>query len=107
MFRKPQFITKLVRERTNIEKIIKDGLDTEYEVAFFINDVSKPQFDIYGLLEKPVITPLLGRSPTEVCDLSQTYVEMMGLIGAGNNTMVGMTVAVAVSIQEAAEAGKF
>ena len=41
MFRKPQFITKLVRERTNFEKIIKDGLDTEYEVAFFINDVSK------------------------------------------------------------------
>ena len=29
------------------------------------------------------------------------------LIGAGNNPMVGMTVAVAVSIQEAAEAGKF
>ena len=34
-------------------------------------------------------------------------VEMMGLIGAGNNPMVGMTVAVAVSIQEAADAGKF
>ena len=31
----------------------------------------------------------------------------LGLIGAGNNPMVGMTVAVAVSIQEAAEAGKF
>ena len=29
------------------------------------------------------------------------------IIGAGNNPMVGMTVAVAVSIQEAAEAGKF
>ena len=35
------------------------------------------------------------------------HVEMMGLIGAGNNPMVGMTVAVAVSVQEAAEAGKF
>ncbi len=35
------------------------------------------------------------------------HVEMMGLIGAGNNPMVGMTVAVAVAIQEAAEAGKF
>ena len=35
------------------------------------------------------------------------HVEMMGLIGAGNNPMVGMTVSVAVSIQEAAEAGKF
>ena len=29
------------------------------------------------------------------------HVEMMGLIGAGNNPMVGMTVAVAVAVQEA------
>ncbi len=35
------------------------------------------------------------------------HVEMMGLIGAGNNPMVGMTVSVAVSIQEAADNGKF
>ena len=35
------------------------------------------------------------------------HVEMLGLIGAGNNPMVGMTVAVAVSIEEAAKAGKF
>lgn len=35
------------------------------------------------------------------------HVEMMGLIGMGNNPMVGATVSVAVSIQEAAEAGKF
>ena len=35
------------------------------------------------------------------------HVEMMGLIGAGNNPMVGMTVSVAVAIEEAANAGKF
>ena len=35
------------------------------------------------------------------------HVEMMGLIGAGNNPMVGATVAVAVSVEEAATAGKF
>ena len=35
------------------------------------------------------------------------HVEMMGLIGAGNNPMVGMTVSVAVAIEEAAKAGKF
>ena len=29
------------------------------------------------------------------------HTEMMGLIGAGNNPMVGMTVAVAVAIEEA------
>ena len=35
------------------------------------------------------------------------HVEMMGLIGAGNNPMVGRTVAVAVAVEEAAKAGKF
>lgn len=35
------------------------------------------------------------------------HVEMMGLIGAGNNPMVGMTVAVAVSIEEAAKENRF
>ena len=35
------------------------------------------------------------------------HVEMMGLIGAGNNPMVGMTVSTAVCIEEAAKAGKF
>ena len=35
------------------------------------------------------------------------HVEMMGLIGAGNNPMVGMTVAVAVAVEEAAKAGIF
>ena len=35
------------------------------------------------------------------------HVEKMGLIGAGNNPMVGMTVAVAVAVEEAAKAGKF
>ena len=35
------------------------------------------------------------------------HVEMMGLIGMGTNPMVGATVAVAVSVEEAAKAGKF
>ena len=35
------------------------------------------------------------------------HVEMMGLIGMGNNPMVGATVAVAVSVEVAARAGKF
>ena len=38
---------------------------------------------------------------------SDAHVEMMGLIGMGNNPMVGCTVAVAVAIEEAANAGKF
>lgn len=35
------------------------------------------------------------------------HVEMMGLIGAGNNPMVGMTVAVAVAVEEAAKENRF
>ncbi|MCM1183507.1 MAG: GGGtGRT protein [Roseburia sp.] len=35
------------------------------------------------------------------------HVEMMGLIGMGNNPMVGATVAVAVSVEEAAKANRF
>ena len=35
------------------------------------------------------------------------HVEMMGLIGMGNNPMVGATVSVAVSIEEAADANRF
>ncbi len=35
------------------------------------------------------------------------HVEMMGLIGAGNNPMVGMTVSTAVSVALAAQQGKF
>ncbi|MEF9939987.1 MAG: GGGtGRT protein [Clostridium sp.] len=35
------------------------------------------------------------------------HVEMMGLIGMGNNPMVGATVAVAVGVEMAAKAGKF
>lgn len=35
------------------------------------------------------------------------HVEMMGLIGMGNNPMVGATVAVAVAVEEAAAAGMF
>ena len=31
------------------------------------------------------------------------YVEMKGLIGMGNNTMVGATVAVAVAVEEASK----
>ena len=57
------------------------------------------------------MTDTLGRmhSDAQVAGSSSVpaHVEMMGLIGAGNNTMVGMTVAVAVSIEEAASQGKF
>ena len=59
-------------------------------------------------LEHPLLYE--GRLPMKVGNKVKSvpaHVEMMGLIGAGNNPMVGMTVAVAVSIEEAAKAGKF
>ena len=42
----------------------------------------------------------LGFMPITKCK-RHIYVEMMGLIGAGNNPMVGMTVACAVAVEEA------
>ena len=57
------------------------------------------------------MTDTLGRMHSDaqfaVSSSVPAHVEMMGLIGAGNNPMVGMTVAVAVSIEEAHKAGKF
>ena len=47
---------------------------------------------------------LFGRSPPALKLLKVAYcTEMMGLIGAGNNPMVGMTVAVAVAIEQASK----
>ena len=57
------------------------------------------------------MTDTMGRMHSDAqfaCSSSvPAHVEMMGLIGMGNNPMVGATVAVAVSIEEAAKNGKF
>ena len=57
------------------------------------------------------MTDTLGRMHSDAQFAGSSSVpahgDMMGLIGAGNNPMVGMTVAVAVSIEEAHKAGKF
>ena len=57
------------------------------------------------------MTDTMGRMPSDAQFAGSSsvpaHVEMMGLIGAGNNPMVGMTVAVAVAVEEAAKAGKF
>ena len=41
------------------------------------------------------------KNKTTNWQLIQAHVEMMGLIGMGNNPMVGATVAVAVSVAQA------
>ena len=57
------------------------------------------------------MTDTLGRMHSDAqfagSSSGPAHVEMMGLIGAGNNPMVGMTVSVAVAVEEAAKAGKF
>ena len=59
----------------------------------------------------PAMTDTMGRmhSDAQFAGSSSVpaHVEMMGLIGMGNNPMVGATVAVAVSVEEAHKAGKF
>jgi len=55
-------------------------------------------------VKKQVITRLSGYVMKRLFYLfSSKCVEMMGLIGAGNNPMVGMTVACAVAVEEAAK----
>ena len=51
------------------------------------------------------VNPLKSRIFREKLNMGNP--ELRWLIGGGNNPMVGMTVAVAVSIEEAATAGKF
>ena len=57
------------------------------------------------------MTDTLGRMHSDAqfagSSSGPAHVEMMGLIGMGNNPMVGATVAVAVGVEEAAKAGKF
>ena len=57
------------------------------------------------------MTDTMGRMHSDaqfaVSSSVPAHVEMMGLIGMGNNPMVGATVAVAVAIEEAAKEGKF
>lgn len=69
--------------------------------------MSKPDFKTKPISTKLVFKPFLRKSFYEVCPFFWTSIEMMGLIGMGNNPMVGATVAVAVAIEEAAKAGKF
>ena len=37
-----RFVTKLVLKRRTLKRLLFDGLGTDYEVAIFVNDVSKP-----------------------------------------------------------------
>ena len=70
-----------------------------YLIVIFIGPASYGMTDTMGRMHSDA--QFAGSSSVPA------HVEMMGLIGAGNNPMVGMTVAVAVSIEEAAKAGKF
>ena len=55
-------------------------------------------------IEKSLILQAFFKSPIPRRNgKTHCRTEMMGLIGAGNNPMVGMTVAVAVAIEEASK----
>ena len=58
--------------------------------------VTTHQNDVFSSRNTPLIS-------SHFATYRAFYVEMMGLIGAGNNPMVGMTVAVAVAIEEASK----
>ena len=91
-------------EVKEIERIAySDGLRSKVN-CYGANDVTEGPAS-YGM------TDTMGRmhSDAQFAGSSSVpaHVEMMGLIGMGNNPMVGATVAVAVSIEEAAKNGKF
>ena len=65
-----------------------------FPVIIAVDDVTS--FPKGAMCLTPLFTSVLKR-------FSCFYKEMMGLIGAGNNPMVGMTVAVAVAIEEASK----
>ena len=84
--------------------IIYGNIKTRYNVfRKYANDV----FDEYDFmvqkLPKSYTIRLFRKSPRFEASKSVYCTEMMGLIGAGNNPMVGMTVAVAVAIEEASK----
>ena len=55
----------------------------------------------FNSVKKQVITRLSSYVLKNLLFTDSECVEMMGLIGAGNNPMVGMTVACAVAVEEA------
>ena len=83
------------RDKQNNQKM-KPYLVLQYLLKNSDENHTKSAYDIMGYLEECGIT-------AERRSIKTTkwawYVELMGLIGAGNNPMVGMTVA--VSIEEA------
>ena len=102
------------KEQNNMNETIKNLTSRRSCRSFLDEHVDREVIDAIvaaGLNAPSGMTDTMGRmhSDAQFAGSSSVpaHVEMMGLIGAGNNPMVGMTVAVAVSIQEAAGAGKF
>ena len=69
----------------------------------YANDVFGEYDFTVQKLPKSYYIRLLESLPALKLSKSVYCKEMMGLIGAGNNPMVGMTVAVAVAIEEASK----
>ena len=84
--------------------IIYGNIETRYNVfRKYANDVFSEYDFMLQKLPKSYIIRLFKKSPALKLSQSVYCTEMMGLIGAGNNPMVGMTVAVAVAIEEASK----
>ena len=90
--------------RKLFEHIIYGNIKTRYNVfRKYANDVFVEYDFMVQKLPKSYIIRLLEKHPALKLSQSVYCTEMMGLIGAGNNPMVGMTVAVAVAIEEASK----
>ena len=91
------YLTGTIWPRNNVELHLEYG--SILKVSTNMDDYNG--LDAYGM------TDILGRMHGDAQFAGSSsvpaHVEMMGLIGAGNNPMVGMTVAVAVAIEEASK----
>ena len=71
-------------------------------VSCYFNIDGKKRFPILKIGSiNPIIIGLFSFCLASKTAFMQLYVEMMGLIGMGNNPMVGASVAVAVAVEEA------
>ena len=91
--------------REGVAIMHKEGVD----VSITGNSTNPTRFQhpVAGTYKKDTLGRMHSDAQFAGSSSVPAHVEMMGLIGAGNNPMVGMTVAVAVSVEEAAQAGKF
>ena len=84
------------KQKAQQENAIIEGVIWKQLLIFFFPILLGSFFQqMYNTADTIIVGQFAGSSSVPA------HVEMMGFLGAGNNPMVGMTVAVAVAVEEA------